>query len=230
MKIGILVIATGQYIKYVGSLFGSITSNFLRRGGHHVTFFVFTDQPIGSNRLVRIEQPHLPWPGPTLQRYGIFSRNRAQLEGMDYLYYLDADMVVINTVGDEILGELVGTVHPGFYDKERVRFPYERNPLSTACVQTHEGQHYFAGGFNGGRASTFLGMCDVLAKRIEADAKNGITAVWHDESHLNRYFIDTPPSVVLSPAYCYPQAKWAANLPYRRIIVALDKRHDLVRR
>ena len=39
---------------------------------------------------------------------------------------------------------------------------------------------------------------------IRDNEQRGITAVWHDESHWNRYLIDHPPTVELSPAYMSP--------------------------
>jgi hypothetical protein len=50
--------------------------------------------------------------------------------------------------------------------------------------------------------------------------KIGIVARWHDESHWNRYLIDHPPSLVLSPSYCcYPDGRSAEFEP--RISVVL---------
>ena len=57
----------------------------------------------------------------------------------------------------------------------------------------------------------------------EQDFDNNIIAVWHDESHINRYFIDHKPTVVLTPSYCYPGA---AYIPFHKRLVALDKNHS----
>lgn len=43
----------------------------------------------------------------------------------------------------------------------------------------------------------------MMADWIDEDAARGITAVWHDESHWNRYLIDREPSLILSPSYCW---------------------------
>lgn len=52
-------------------------------------------------------------------------------------------------------------------------------------------------------------------------------AVWHDESHWNRYCIDHKPTTILSPSYCYPES-W--NLPYKKRLLALDKDHIAYRK
>jgi len=61
----------------------------------------------------------------------------------------------------------------------------------------------------------------VLRERIAHDEHRGITAIWHDESHWNRYLIDVPTDIELAPLYCSPES-W--NTPGRRL-VALDKNH-----
>jgi histo-blood group ABO system transferase len=61
---------------------------------------------------------------------------------------------------------------------------------------------------------------------IDEDLEKGIIAVWHDESHWNRYCIDNTPTTILSPSYCYPEG-WNAN--YERKLLALDKDHATFR-
>jgi histo-blood group ABO system transferase len=111
-------------------------------------------------------------------------------------------------VGEEILEDLVGTIHPGFHDKPRQKFTYERRRESKAWIPPEEGISYFCGAFQGGRRERYLDAAREMAGWIDADAMNGVTAVWHDESHWNRYLVDCPPSLVLSPSYCwYPDGR-----------------------
>ena len=84
------------------------------------------------------------------------------------------------------------------------------------------GKAYYAGGFNGGRAKRYLQMAKELARRIDCDTAKGITAVWHDESHWNRYLAEHEPTVVLTPAYCYQEE---LQMPFQRKLVALKKNH-----
>ena len=101
-KIGLLVIATGKYDRFIPPLFKSVKKHFMNN--HDVTMFVFTDQDIPSkDGIERIQHDHEPWPMPTLKRYHTFDKHRDALSKMDYLFYCDADMLFVSEVGDEVL-------------------------------------------------------------------------------------------------------------------------------
>lgn len=229
IKVGLIVIATNKYIKFVKPLYDSMQKYFLNESGILRKMFLITNQTVFDGPVV-IFQEHETWPFMTLKRYEMFHKNRRFFEEMDYLFYMDADMIYQGRVGSEILGESVATVHPGFWNTSRANLPYETNPISTAYVGKDEGDCYFAGGFNGGQREIFLEMAKAIAKNINKDLENGYIAVWHDESHLNRYLINHKPLVVLSPSYCFPEAEWARNLPFQKIVVALDKDHEKLRK
>jgi histo-blood group ABO system transferase len=224
MKAAMLVIATNKYIRFVAPLWESAKKHFLK--GHDVTMFVFTDADSVPDGCVKVPHFHEPWPGPTLHRYHTFLKARDQLLTQDYLYYSDADMLFVNSVGDEVIGDLVATIHPGFYNKPKTEFSYERRPESMAYIAPGHGSHYFAGGFNGGRAATFLRMAEEIKAWCDQDERKGIVPVWHDESFLQRFLIGNPPTVKLSPSYCFPEA-W--SLPFEKRLLALDKNHAEMR-
>lgn len=201
-RIGVCVIATANYRMYVRPLLRSIRKNFLP--GHEVTVFLFTDGEVREEAGLRvIPVEHSEWPGMAIQRYALFREHAAVFEGMDHLFYMDADMRVIGKVGEEILSDLVGTLHPGFHDQPRAKFTYERRRECRAWISPDEGTHYFCGAFQGGKTEHYLEAARVMADWIDEDAARGITAVWHDESHWNRYLIDREPSLILSPSYCW---------------------------
>lgn len=230
MKIGLLNIATNRYLEFVDNLYNSAREYFLSKEGHEISFFLFTNKPEEVKRtdVKVIYQEHYPWPGMTLRRYEIFCKNSEILSEMDYLYYCDIDMLFEGYVGSEIIGKSVGTIHPGFWNAPTHAMSYDRNPQSKAYVPFTDGQRYYAGGFNGGTSENFLKMAQTIYQNIEEDKKIGYIAQWHDESHMNRYFIDNPPEVVLDPSYCFPRdAVWAQNHPFRetRKLCALEKNH-----
>lgn len=221
-NVGLLVVATGKYIQFAQPLIESAEKHFLKN--HRVTYFIFTDQElIPQPNAVYVFQKRLGWPFDTMHRYHIYYQNRGLFCSQDYLFAIDADMLFVDDVGDEILGERVATLHPGFIGH---RGSYETNPNSHACIRMEEGAHYFAGGFYGGTRDAFFHILKTNIVRIESDLNQGIIAVWHDESHWNRYCIDYPPTVILSPSYCYPES-W--KLPYPKKLLALDKDHAILR-
>jgi histo-blood group ABO system transferase len=142
-------------------------------------------------------------------------------------------MLFLDHVGDEVLKDTVVTLHPGYYAKTRPEYTYETRKTSTAYVAPNEGDYYFAGGFNGG--FKYLEVAEKITKMIDKDAENGMVAVWHDESYLNRYFIDNKPSLILDPSYCYPDIANAARAVEWRLtqfkpkLIALDKNHKEIR-
>lgn len=224
MNIGLLIIATNKYIGFLQPLIDSADNFFLKN--HVVTYFIFTDQDIilNSNRNIKIIKiEHKDWPWMTLGRYKIFINHVDILSKEDYLYYCDVDMKFVDEVGDEILGDRVATQHPGYYGR---RGTPETNQISTSFVSPNEEMQYFAGGFNGGRSEEYLKMSKIISTNIDIDYSKGIIAIWHDESHMNRYFIDNPPTVILPPSYCYGESM---DIPFNKRLIALDKNHSKLR-
>ena len=131
-------------------------------------------------------------------------------------------MVFCNEIHGEILSDRVATLHPGFNGG---RGTPETNPNSLAYVKPDEDMQYFAGGFNGGLSSRFLDMSINLSKNIEKDYSKNIIAVWHDESHMNRYFIDNPPTKILGTEYCTP----SNQITEETKLSALVKNHEQYR-
>ncbi len=224
-KVGLLIVATGKYLTYAEKLIESAKKYFCTN--HSVTYFIFTDGKLIEDDNIRvIKQERLGWPYDTMMRPSIYFQHRDVLKDMDYLFASDADMLFVDDVGDEILSDLVGTQHPGFVGK---RGSYEKRRESTACVLAHEGKHYFAGGFNGGKRDCYLQLCKTVSESVKKDLDRNprLVAIWHDESHINRYFIDNPPTCILSPSYCYPES---LKMPYPKKLLALDKNHTNMRK
>ena len=218
-KIGLLVMATGKYTVFIPPLIQSAEKYFCK--GHNVTYFVFTDGEIPQQKnVVCIYQTRLGWPYDTMCRYNVYLKNRELLEDQDYLFACDADMLFVGDCGDEILGERVATLHPGYFGKPG---PHdETSPKSVAFIPKRLRKSYFCGGFYGGKTSEVFKIFEENITRINEDLEHQIIPAWHDESYWNRYCIDFPPTVILSPSYCYPE-NW--NLPCAKKLLALDKDH-----
>jgi len=220
-KVGLVIIATNDYIQYLEPLIKSADEHFLPN--HEVTYFVFSNKEINinSNRnIVTTYVEHKDWPWMTLGRYKIFYENSNILYDMDYIYYCDVDMRFVAHVGDEILSDRVATLHPGYVG---LRGTPESNKKSLAYIDSTEEMQYFAGGFNGGTSFEYLKMSKKLSENIDVDFENNIVAEWHDESHMNRYFVDNKPTKILSPSYCYAEN---LDIPFEKKILALDKKES----
>ena len=230
MRIGILYICTGRYSMFWGKFYKS-AERYLTQGYPCIReYYVFTDAPSvygekENGHIHRIYQENLGWPRNTLMRFHMFLRIKEQLEReTDYLYFFNANMQFRVPVGKEFLPDdlsngLVGCIHPGYCKNTNLEFAYDRNPVSTAYIPIGAGEFYYAGGLNGGTTEAFLKMSETIRDNINKDDEKGVIALWHDESHINRYFLDNPPKR-LSPAYCYPEG---CELPFPEIIRLFDK-------
>lgn len=201
MTIGIFIIATDKYIDFCYPLCEGLKKYFLK--DYEKSVYIFTDSKKNPSNTIRVYQKHKPFPYPTLFRYHIISNfcNKNKIQH-DYYYYIDADMIIIDKVGDEILGNIVATIHPGFYNIDKNKLYYEKKFLSTSYISPNKITNYFAGGFNGGK--NYIDMANKIKNWIDIDQKYNYVPRWHDESYLNKFMAINKPDIKLSPAYCYP--------------------------
>lgn len=222
-KIAVLTIClNAPYHPYLGRMVESAKKFFLQ--GHEVDYFSWSDMPENSLPGVKVfpTEP-FTWPQPTLNRYHLFLQQEEILKDYDYLFYIDADMLFVSRVGDEVLGkDLTGAQHPMYAIDLKYIPPYEPNPKSTAYIPRpgriieKDGKKrleplYWAGGFQGGRTDSFIKSMKVMKENISKDFMKGYIAIWNDESHWNKYLFKNPPSITLSPEYVYPDS---LNKPY----------------
>lgn len=238
-KTGILYICTGRYKVFWKSFYESCEQYLLPQGEYIKEYFVFTDaehiEYEEESRVHRIYQKALDWPYIALMRFKILHTARKLYKDVDYLYFFNANMLCVSEITEEFLParnkKFAFLQHPGFYDKSVEKFTYEKNAKSLASIQNGEGKYYFAAGLSGGEKEAYLAMCEELEKNVDEDLKNDIIALWHDESHLNRYAIDHEDDItVLNPSYGYAEG-W--QLPFEKKIIIRDKNkfggHDFLR-
>ena len=214
MTVGLLYICTGKYNRFFELFYQSSMSYFLP--GYEKKYFVWSDNDNLADGLDNVKLYHKDYggfPADSLYRFEIFLQAETELRNCDYLYYLNANVLLIRSIGEEILPDATGLVgvewpvkklsHPMFYH-------YERNPRSLAYVEPYKGPYkYYMGGLNGGSSNSYLKMIHALAKNIRTDEKNGITACSYDESHINRYFYEFG-CKSLPNDFCWPQ-EWGEN-------------------
>jgi len=199
---------------------------------------LFTDnsQQIHSTRnVVIIPIEHKSFPFASMDRFKHFTNYADKLNKEEYLYYVDVDCLFVDNISEEILGNLTGVRHCGFFNQIG---PYENNSKSVLYVDntySKRYKYYFGGGFSGGKKDSYLELSKWCSEMIEKDVANGIIPIWHDETAINRYFLDHEPDVILTPSYHYPQGhindykkKWLPNI-FQPKILLLDKNHHAVR-
>lgn len=227
MNIGLLIIATGKYKMFLNNLIKTADKYFLK--SHNVIYYLFVDELVNIKSDRKVEQiiiEHKPWPFPTLLRYKHFINNSDKLSDLDYIYYIDSDMLFENNVGDEIFGDIVCVAHPWFIGN---RGTPENNPKSLAYIPDQVNFQYMAGAFFGGTKDCILNMFGFISKQIDIDYSRGIIAKWHDESHSNKFFI-LYSTKVLPPEYCYnKQSPYCTNVKYwiPRVVQVLKNDNEM---
>jgi len=227
-SLGILTIATNIYIEYWRSMVVSLDKNITQ--DQNCVVHVFTDQPEKA-KLIQIELVNLQvkihtippygWPDATIRRYEIFSNHASEINE-NVLMHLDADMLVVDNFFDEITsmaqqGTMMLVAHPGYWNikfKSSHKFKqilqglrpqagsWEQREESEAFVDRKKRKVYVCGGVWAGNRKSFFEMVNKLSDAVTKDSNNGVIAVWHDESHLNKWASENEYHQ-LSPIYCY---------------------------
>ena len=226
-KVAILYICTGNYTVFWKDFYLSYEKNFLPNCKKD--YFVFTDADsvygeMQNERIHRIYQENLGWPDNTLKRYHIFNSQKEILSTFDYCFFMNANCICKGMVKEEeflpIKQRLLVVQHPGFWKKSPLQYTYDRNPRSTAYIEEGQGVYYVCGGVNGGQTEAFLELAETIQKNVDEDKQRGIVALWHDESHINRYILNRNDFRILSPSYCYPEG-W--KIPFEKKIMVREK-------
>lgn len=179
--------------------------------------------------VVRV--PALRWPEATLQRYELLWTARDLVRGdvlmhldadmlvtasppedMDFLG-LDGGVGLVEHPGyfgrgiSKLLRDVVdqGSLRPALSSR-RLRHAagrpqWESRRFSQAFVPRSDRKVYVCGGAWLGERGAVISLCGELAERTKIDKANGITARWHDESHLN-WYAATHKASILPPSFC----------------------------
>jgi hypothetical protein len=228
-KVAVIVIAVGtKYLRYFRRYYRNNRKNLLPQADK--TYFVITDQaadPLfaGMEGIVPVSVGRTDWPFPTLFRFKYIMKIADQLADYSRVIYLDTDMKVVSPISEEEFlyhgKPLFGVEHPLY-----IGFPgtFETNPQSLACVGALDDlSTYWQGCFWGGLTKDVLQLCAELEMRIDNDLSRGVIACWHDESHLNKYFIEHKSQIhTYHPGYAYPQP---LKIAFEKKIMHIDKRN-----
>ncbi|XP_043937418.1 histo-blood group ABO system transferase-like [Protopterus annectens] len=223
---GVIIFAVKKYTRFLEEFLTTAELYFML--GHYVHYYIFTDRPkdipninLKTNRFLHIIRSE------TYERWQDILFNRMKniqilieeylSKEVDYLVSTDVDMKFDEHIGIEVLGNLAATIHPGYYSSDRTDFPYERRQTSEAYIPMDEGDFYYSAAFYAGTVQEMYLLAKTCAEAIEKDKEKGIEAVWHEESHFNKYLLYYKPTKVLSPEYTW-------NYPVENLQVVKKKR------
>ncbi|XP_031419812.1 N-acetyllactosaminide alpha-1,3-galactosyltransferase-like [Clupea harengus] len=236
-SVALTVFAVGRYLEvYLKEFLISAERHFMV--GLPVDYYIFTDVP---HNVPTVQLA----PGRTLRAIPVkkyerwqdisMMRMKAITEAIDnlistrnqYVFCMDVDQVFVGPFGSEALGDSVALLHAYFYKSSVTEYTYDRNPKSVAYM--NDGDYYYHAAVFGGTWQNVRNITESCHRGIKTDKVNDVEALWHDESHLNKYFWLHKPSKVLSPEYL-----WASEIGFtyeihvRRMIWA-EKHYGVLR-
>ena len=215
MKVAISFIGTNKYLNFLPQYYENIEKYFLPKCDK--TILAFTDGQLNETpkNLKVFSQEHLDWPYITLKRFHIINKARKEILDHDWFVFIDGDALVVDRIDEEDFftdKPLFGVHHPCHYLKmtphNKLPGSFEISESSNAAIdlEKYQPQVYYQGCFWGGKSKEVIEMVDELQDRIDDDLKRNVIAVWHDESHLNKYLIENSSMVhTYGPEYAYPE-------------------------
>jgi len=231
-KVAICFIGTSKYLNFLPNYYENIEKYFLPNS--EKTFLVFTDGELDGmpDNVVRYQQDHLEWPFITLKRFEIINRARQEIMKNDWFVFIDADALVTSDITEEEFFHLnkpfFGVHHPCHFlgMQPHGKFPgaFETNPKCRASItEDADVSTYWQGCLWGGKVPYVFELIDELQNRTNDDLKDDIIAIWHDESHLNKFFIENKERVhTLPSSYAYPE-DFSSQCNFESKIVHLSK-------
>ncbi|KAM8913566.1 globoside alpha-1,3-N-acetylgalactosaminyltransferase 1-like isoform 1-T2 [Spinachia spinachia] len=237
IRTGLLALVVGTYARFVQRFITSAETHFLP--GQMVTYYILTDNPrtlnppieVGPGRQLKVVPvAELPgWERLARRRMALLADAIRKPIGseVEFIFCADIDQEFVAPVGEEILGDLVATLHPKLYGMPRNAFPYEIKEVSSAWVEEDEGDYYYTSEFYGGLVSEVYRLARACSMLILRDQANGVMAGGLEESYLNRYLIDKRPTCVLSPEYSCWESALAPGVHVQRLVSLVKKMEDL---
>ncbi|XP_063329055.1 alpha-1,3-galactosyltransferase 2-like [Pelmatolapia mariae] len=236
-SVALTVFAVGRYLdEYLETFLNSSEHHFMV--GLPVSYYVFTDMPekvphidLGPQRTLKVikVQRHSRWQDISMIRMKTISDviESDIRHHSTHVFCFDVDQVFTGRFGSEALGDSVALLHAYYYHLPKSFYTYDRNPKSKAYMET--GDFYYHAAVFGGSWKSVKSLAETCYQNIMEDKQNNVEALWHDESHLNKYLWLHKPSRVLSPEYCWDtQIGYRSDIQVTRLLWA-PKQYDKLR-
>jgi hypothetical protein len=202
LVISLNLIATNKYLEFLPDVLESVEKFFFKN--NRINIIVHTNGKLSKKKfhserieVFKNEIDHEPWPFTTLKRFHYFTQAEKIIRRSDFSFYIDVDSLFIDNIDSFDIQEsgIFATIHPGLNQGPGTP---ERNPNSEAYIPIGSTNRYFCGGFFGGDSESFLKMSDTIKNAINRDLKRNIIAIWHDESHLNKFLMLNEPTRIFN--------------------------------
>ncbi|SDM01882.1 family 6 glucosyltransferase [Segatella bryantii] len=230
MTVGIFYICTGKYSIFWDSFYHSCEEFFLP--DTKKIYYVFTDDEAikATTNICRYQKTAQGFPLDSLLRFDMFEKIENDTEGCDYLFFFNSNMKFNSKITENMIlpnpceNGLVAVIHPGYVNSNICLLPYERHKKSTAYIKynSKELYQYFMGSLNGGTRKEYYKLIHECNKNVQEDIKNHVMALYHDESHLNKY-LHNKNIKKLSPLFAWPEDTPSAETP--KIIIQNKAKH-----
>ena len=213
-------------------------------------FHNIIENDILSVKTIKI--PSLGWPDATILRYKLFQKYSDLITGEIVVYLdADMEICedfISKLSPEKWVNECALVAHPGYWRYSSnlaamqfyVRHPsnlmkdliilarmgslgtWETRSFSSAFVPRNQRRNYVCGGTWMAKNHKFKEICEQLSTKVDYDSKRNVTAIWHDESHLNKWASENNHTLLL-PSFCFDSSYGSiVNLP--SYIRAVDKR------
>ena len=211
-SVAILYIATGRYTIFWDYFYKSAEKYLLPDCHKHYILFTDDESLIDSlnaqdSNVTALKKDALEWPFSTLMRFKFFLDAEPLIKRHDYVFFFNANTEFLETVTKQDLlplkpeEKLTLCIQPHMFHRNRKKYTYDRNANSKAYIPYNKGKYYFTGALNGGESNAYLELCHILYNNTQADLKEGIIALWHDESHLNKFALGRTDIKILPPYF-----------------------------
>lgn len=190
-KIAVCISAINMPPSSIQSLIESGRRHFCRL--HEVHYFILGDSTL------EMEGEDIDWipmdrSSKPFKLYYSLQGSRKIFESYDYLFILNAQMVFVAPVGDEIFGELIAI----------------QKEISTGKISI------FSSALYGGKPAVVFDLLKTACRHIDFALSHPDGKKFNEELLINRCFKDCRPTRILTPSYAYPE-NW--KLEYSKKIV-----------
>ncbi|KAF3856172.1 hypothetical protein F7725_016895 [Dissostichus mawsoni] len=212
-SVALTVFAVGRYLDaYLHTFLNSCEQHFMV--GLPVTYYVFTDMPekvpniklspLRSMKVIKVEK-NSRWQDISMMRMKSISDviESDIRHHCTHVFCFDVDQIWIRGSWG-----FSGSAPCPLLPPSKAFLHYDRNPKSKAYMET--GDFYYHAAIFGGSWKSVKALTEACYQGIMEDKQNNVEALWHDESHLNKYMLLHKPSKVLSPEYC-----WDTSIGFR---------------